>query len=240
MSKIYEALRQHGQQPKLDSAPTSPSFFADSALVNRDMQTLYRSVQALIAGIEGGAMIMFSSAHPGEGKTTICGSFAMTLAQNFGRSVLILDGDRNNALTGRLGVPGSATVSSLAESPEAVLQAAKRIAGRGAIAVVPIPSLVGLANADSPDLDSIAAVKDKLAKTFDYILIDAPSIADVSWSPSIGRIADGVILVIEAERTRWPVAMNAKLEFETSGAKVLGVFLNKRRFYIPPRIYRYL
>jgi protein-tyrosine kinase len=49
-----------------------------------------------------------------------------------------------------------------------------------------------------------------------------------------------VILVVEAERTRWPVAKNAIQEFENSGAKVLGVFLNKRQFYIPPRIYRYL
>jgi hypothetical protein len=41
-----------------------------------------------------------------------------------------------------------------------------------------------------------------------------------------------------AERTRWPVALNAKQEFEESSARVSGVFLNKRRSYIPPCIYR--
>jgi Mrp family chromosome partitioning ATPase len=241
MSKIYEALRQHEQQPTLGDAPSRPSHVLDDlSIANRDMQTLYRSVEAAIAGIQGGVVIMFSSAHPGEGKTTVCGGFAVTLAQNFGRSVLILDGDRDHALTRRFGSEGGATVSSLDKSPETVLQGAKRFGARGAIVVVPIASLVGLANADSPELDLIATIKDKLAKTFEYILIDAPSVADVPWSPSIGRTADGVILVIEAERTRWPVVMNAKLEFENSGAKVLGVFLNKRRFYIPPRIYRYL
>jgi Mrp family chromosome partitioning ATPase len=114
------------------------------------------------------------------------------------------------------------------------LQTGNRVGARGSISVVP----VGSGNADSPDLATIAANKHKLAKTFNYILIDAPSIAEASWSASIGALADGVILVVEAERTRWPVALNAKQEFEGSGARVIGVFLNKRRFYIPPRIYR--
>jgi hypothetical protein len=34
--------------------------------------------------------------------------------------------------------------------------------------------------------------------------------------------------------------MKAKQEFENGGAKVLGAFLNKRQFYIPEKIYRYL
>lgn len=255
MSKIYEALRRHELNPvsvpvpvqppepeEVNVAPPPSSELADDLLVsNRDMQTLYRSVEALISEIQGGVTIMFSSAHRGEGKTTVCGGFAATLAQNFGKSVLILDGDRDHALTRRFGSSHrNATVASLAKSPEAVLQGATRFGARASIAVVPIASLVGLANADSSELDLIAGVKNELTKTFDYILIDAPSIADVSWSPAIGRIADGVILIIEAERTRWPVAMNAKQEFENSGARVFGVFLNKRRFHIPNRVYRYL
>lgn len=269
MSKIYEALRQHQPRPLPDEAPPTPHLpppsplgpspsplgapsqlvpppaprpsplFDDLLVANRDMQTLYRSVEALITGIQGGALLMFTSAHAGEGKTTVCGAFAATLAHNFGKSVLILDGDRNHALTQRFGSP-DATMPSLAKSPEAVLQSARRIGARGSIVAVPVGSLVGLANADSPDLDLLASIKPRLAHTFDYMLIDAPSVADVSWSPSIGPMTDGVILVIEAERTRWPVAVNAKKDFENSGAKVLGAFLNKRQFYIPPRIYRYL
>ena len=241
MTKIYEALRRHQQTPMLETAPRPPSqMINDLLFANRDMQTLYRSVEGLIAGKQDGAIIMVSSAHPGEGKTTVCGSFAATLAQNFGKSVLILDGDRNHALSRRFEPQGGATALSLGKSAEAVLHAAMRVGQRGSIVAVPIASLVGLANADSPELDLVESIKGKLAATFNYILIDAPSVADVSWSPSIGPLADGVILVVEAERTRWPVAKNAIREFENSGAKVLGVFLNKRHLYIPPRIYRYL
>jgi len=217
--------------------PADPSHPVGSFLgASRQMQTLFRSVEPLVSAVQGGAMIMFSSAHAGEGKTTVCGSYAATLAQNFGKSVLILDADRGHALTRKWGSPKDANVAALDKSPEpsAVLQAGRRMGPRGSISVVP----VGSASADSPELVLIANIKDKLAKTFDYILIDAPAVADVSWSPSIGAMTDGVILVVEAERTRWPVALNAKQEFETSGARVIGVFLNKRRFYVPPRIYR--
>src|ERR1700690_545920 len=207
---------------------------------NREMQTLFRSIEPLVAGVDGGVMIMFSSARPGEGKTTVCGSYAATLAQSFGKSVLILDADREHVLTRQWGAPRDATASVAAlEKPSeavAVLQAGKRVGAHGSISVIP----VGGGNGGSSDLAMIAANKDKLAKTFNYILLDAPSTAEVSWSPSIGAMADGVILVVEAERTRWPVALNAKHEFEASGARVFGVFLNKRRFYIPPRIYRHI
>jgi Mrp family chromosome partitioning ATPase len=205
-------------------------------VANREMQTLYRSVAPLIGAVQRGAMIMFSSAHPGEGKTTVCGSYAATLAQNFGKSVLILDADRGHTLTRQWGTQKNVAIAELEESSEAIafLQAGKRVGTRGSISVIPI----GSAGADSPELALVASIKDKLADTFNYILIDAPSAADASWSPSIASMTDGVVLVVEAERTRWPVALNAKQEFESSGAKVIGVFLNKRRFYIPPRIYR--
>jgi protein-tyrosine kinase len=259
MSKIYEALRRHEQKPA-EALQEEPPFTADEILADaevspkpadlgepsravgnylgacRQMQTLFRSVEPLVNGVQGGAMIMFSSAHAGEGKTTVCGSYAATLAQNFGKSVLILDADRAHTLTRQWGSPKSVSISVLEQSPEpaAVLHAGRRMGPHGSISVLPVES----ATADSPELVLLAEIKDKLARTFDYILIDAPAVADVSWSPSIGAMTDGVILVVEAERTRWPVALNAKQEFEGSGAKVVGVFLNKRRFYIPPRIYR--
>jgi protein-tyrosine kinase len=231
-SRYMEAPRQAEEARLVGQSQVVTNFFG----ANREMQTLYRTVEPLIARNQEGVTIMFSSAHPGEGKTTVCGSYAVTLAQSFGKSVLILDGDREHVLTRQWGSQKDVTVSALEKSAEvdAVLHTGSRIGARGSISVVP----VGSGNADSPDLAMIAANKDKLAKTFNYILIDAPSIADASWSPSIGSMADGVILVVEAERTRWPVALNAKQEFEASGARVIGVFLNKRRFYIPPRIYR--
>ena len=51
---------------------------------------------------------------------------------------------------------------------------------------------------------------------------------------------DAVILVVEAEKTRWEVAQRAKEELEKAGAKIFGAVLNKRKYYIPKSIYRRL
>jgi len=239
MSKIYEALRRHDQRPMVDevsesSAPLTDNFF----VATRQMQTLFRSVEALLSDVHGGRMIMLSSARPGEGKTTVCGSFAATLAQNCGKSVLILDGDRDHVLARHWGTHKDVTYPMLENHPQVILQSGKRFGATGSVSVVSVGSLLGSANGSNVEIGQVAALKTTLTKTFDYVLIDAPSVADLSWAPAIGAMADGVILVVQAERTRWPVALNSKQEFEGSGAKVLGVFLNKRRFYIPSRIYR--
>ena len=231
--------------PTMGFAPAMPEpapspLLGDLLIASREMQALYRSIEPLIAAKECGNLLMFTSAHAGEGKTTVCGGFAAVLAQYFGKSVLILDGDRHHALCRRFGSEDESSLQALARSPEAALQTARRFGVRGAVAAVPVAALAGVASTDSPELELLESIKPMLANTFDYVLIDAPSVAEVSWSPTVGRIADGVILVIEAERTRWPVAMNAKEEFERSGAKVIGAFLNKRKFYIPARVYRFL
>src|ERR1700733_4522371 len=239
MSKIYEALRRHDETPMVDEdweplAPVTGNFFVAS----RQMQTLFRTVEALLTDVQGGRMIMLSSAGPREGKTTVCGAFAATLAQNCGKSVLILDGDRDHALTRHWGTQKNVTRSMLEREPQAILQTGKRFGATGSVSVVQVGSLLGAPNGSSAEIGEIAALKSTLTATFEYVLIDAPSVADLSWAPAIGAMTDGVILVVQAERTRWPVALNSKQEFEGGGAKVLGVFLNRRRFYIPARIYR--
>jgi Mrp family chromosome partitioning ATPase len=49
---------------------------------------------------------------------------------------------------------------------------------------------------------------------------------------------DGVIFVVEAEKTRWPVALAAKEKIVSHGGNILGMVFNKRRFYIPEFVYR--
>ena len=57
---------------------------------------------------------------------------------------------------------------------------------------------------------------------------------------AVSSQVDGVILVVEAERTRWPVAASVKESIERGGGRLLGVVFNKRRHYIPAFIYRRL
>jgi Mrp family chromosome partitioning ATPase len=52
-----------------------------------------------------------------------------------------------------------------------------------------------------------------------------------------GRLADGVVLVIEAHATRREAARKAKETIEASNIKLLGAVFNKRTFPIPEALY---
>lgn len=54
---------------------------------------------------------------------------------------------------------------------------------------------------------------------------------------SLARQASGSVLVVEAERTRTPVAKEVKRMIEALGGKVVGSVLVKRQMYIPDWIY---
>ena len=77
-------------------------------------------------------------------------------------------------------------------------------------------------------------------KKFDYIIIDAAPIGSCPESQAICAKADGVLMVIESGKTRRQVAQRTKKELEDAGGKLLGLVLNRRRYYIPDWIYRRL
>ncbi len=79
-----------------------------------------------------------------------------------------------------------------------------------------------------------------LRARFALIVFDAPP-ADVAPDAfALASRSDGVVLVVEAERTRWQVADAVRARLEEQGGRILGAVLNKRRFYIPGWIYRRL
>ena len=75
---------------------------------------------------------------------------------------------------------------------------------------------------------------------FDLIIIDSPPISESSAILAASSKVDGIILVMAAETTRWPVTARLKERIEKSGGHILGIVLNKQRHYIPDFIYRHL
>jgi capsular exopolysaccharide synthesis family protein len=84
-----------------------------------------------------------------------------------------------------------------------------------------------------------AFIKD-VREQFDYILIDSAPVNMFPDSAAICSRVDGVILVITYGKTRRHVGLRVKKELEDAGANLLGVIINRRKFYIPQWIYRRL
>jgi len=75
---------------------------------------------------------------------------------------------------------------------------------------------------------------------FDLILMDSPSLGESSSAVRLSSASDGVVLVVEAGKTRWQVIRNQVREIQVNRGTVLGVVLNKRKYPIPEFIYKRL
>jgi capsular exopolysaccharide synthesis family protein len=96
---------------------------------------------------------------------------------------------------------------------------------------------VPLALFESNEFDQF--LKDVREK-FDFVILDAPPMPKFAECRVLCTKVDGVVLVIEAGKTRRHVALRAIKELEEAGANLLGVVINKRKYYIPDWIYRLL
>ncbi|QTA83337.1 AAA ATPase-like domain-containing protein [Desulfonema limicola] len=75
---------------------------------------------------------------------------------------------------------------------------------------------------------------------YDFIILDSAPALTSSHTRSIYSRADGVILVVEANRTRTQVIAEFQRQLREDKAHLLGSFLNKRRFFIPKWLYRFI
>ena len=90
---------------------------------------------------------------------------------------------------------------------------------------------------NSPRFDEFWA---NLKHNFDLVLIDSPPLTVSPDGLALAAKVDGIILVVEAEKTKWRTARYVRERIEMVGGKILGVVFNKRRYYIPQSIYKYL
>lgn len=79
-----------------------------------------------------------------------------------------------------------------------------------------------------------------LSSKFKHIIIDFPPVLSYPDTGIMAAATDGVLLVLEAEGTRWQVAKETKKRLESAGVKLLGAALNKKPHYIPNWLYRLL
>jgi Mrp family chromosome partitioning ATPase len=90
------------------------------------------------------------------------------------------------------------------------------------------------------DMDIFNDSLNAFRAAYDLIIIEAPSILDGPFGVGVVKMSDGAVLVVDAEKTRAPVALQAKQTIEVAGGRIIGAVLNNRRLYIPRWIYRWI
>lgn len=174
-------------------------------------------------------VVMFLAAQGGEGTSTVTARFAQSLAADPRLRVLLVDvHTRRPAYTpdGRARFEGAAGPAPApaggASAPRAEL--------------MPVPEAVVAAGGAAPQV--LGGILESVGGGYDWILLDGPPVLESPDAAPLGQVADGVVVVVQAGRTKRPVLARAVDLASRSGARVVGIVLNRRRLEIPEFIYR--
>lgn len=184
--------------------------------------------------LHGRSVILLASATHGEGTSTVARKLAATLANTAQTAVLLVDANLRS--------PSQHEVFRTDPSPgfrEIASRSFKRVreyGGQPGLYLLPCGE-----HADgAPQLLADPALRTALNDwrgDFDWIILDGAPVTAYTDSAALAGLVDGVILVVQAEKTRWEVAEQAKRILQDAGGQVLGCVLNRRRHHIPNSIY---
>ncbi len=253
MSNIYDALKKGkglpGKDPTQIAPPVPPDRLASSPLPvlddperNSELDALRRRILLEVPPDRPSCLVM-TAAVPGEGATTISLLVAQELAAHGRGSVLLVDGDLAGgaeSLTGSLetgGQPGSGFADLLAGQSElsswvlGTEQAGLHFLPRGRI-TLSAPELVRL--------DRVKRAMHLLAQSYSFVILDTGAVLRAPETPLLAAGADGVILVVRANRTRREVVQRTTQMLGKVNCRLLGTVLNDRRYPVPGFLYHRL
>lgn len=78
----------------------------------------------------------------------------------------------------------------------------------------------------------------ELRREFDYCIIHGPTAGEAGGSSLIAHLADGLVLTVDAGRTRRATAQRVRDQLVACNVRLLGAVLLDRSFPIPERLYR--
>ncbi|BAY86600.1 Fis family transcriptional regulator [Calothrix parasitica NIES-267] len=186
----------------------------------------YRMLQANLKFISSDKplqVIVVTSSVPKEGKSTVSANLAAAMAQ-LGKRVLLVDADMQNPIQHNLwGVNNAKGLSDIIVGQvefETVVSAGMLsldVLSAGAITPNPLFLL------DSRKMETLI---EDFKKTYDFVIIDAPSLMMRADALALGKMADGVLLVARAGVLTSGDANTAKEALARSAQNVLGVVVN--------------
>jgi len=186
----------------------------------------YRGIRTrLTMSEEGGPLrsILVTSPGPGDGKSVTAANLALTMAQEFQRSVVLVDADlRGSSVHTLFGLDASPGLSDVLAGDASLDEA---------LIYLPDYRLTILPAGRTPqfpaELLGSAAMRrtiDTLRARFDRILVDLPAVTPLADVGTVAPLADGVVMVVRAGVTQRPALDQALGAFDED--KVLGVVLN--------------
>lgn len=215
-----------------------PSLSAKSV---KQLESNFRELMMVEANIDPlvklGNALYVSSCFNGEGKTISAISTAFGLAFYSQKEVLLIDGNHHN--------PQLHKLFGVSHGPGFL----DFCAGIVKIEDIVMPTLhkglslvtIGSEDLPGPREKELEQALAELSVNFDYVICDGCSIMSSSAALRDIKHFTAGLLVIECEKTRWEVLQIAEDKVKkTGGPTRLGVIFNRRKYYIPSIVYKFI
>jgi protein-tyrosine kinase len=256
MSKMFDSMRraegerrkhaERSESPVESAAPPVARESAEPARIRhttefsdellRQLGMLRNAIEVELAG-KTKRVILFTSSMPGEGTTTIAANFAKVLALQGNERVLVCEMNaRRPAFSEVFSTNGESGITEYFASGNGLAQLVQRTKDDG-LGVLH----VGHQDATIIQLHLKQVFPRLLAealKSFDTIIVDAPPVLSSPETPPMAEFVDGVVMVVHSGKTKREAVARAIESIKNFNGKMLGVVLNRKRYYIPGFIYR--
>lgn len=168
-------------------------------------------------------VIAVTSSVQREGKSSVAANLAAALAQ-VGHRVLLVDGDMRHPtqhhiwdLTNSVGlsnvIVGQAKLSAAIKE----VMPSLHVLTAGVIPPNPVALL---------DSKRMAALTEHFSKSYNFVIIDTPALSGIADAPIIGKVADGILLVVRPRVVNAASANAAKEFLKQSNQNILGLVAN--------------
>jgi len=233
----YQFIAKKTTDSKID--PRIVSFYEPNSPVAEQYRILRTNIQAINSKQPIKVITITSSVHK-EGKSITAINLAISMAHDLNKkNILLVDGDLRRAnISKYLGFNSQIGLADLIANGSNVDEALLNI-GIDNLTILPAGKI------PKNPAELLGSVKLKnlisLLKTkYDYIIFDSPPIIPVTDAGLLGAQTDGLIMVIQANRTQKGIVDHAEGLLKQAQAKVLGYILTNIQYHIPGYIYRYL
>lgn len=228
--RVPEDVEAKMQMPLLGVVPTSQDESPADELLDpkSPMSEAYNSLRGtLMYSTPDGLprILQVTSSQPAEGKSTSSNAIALGLAR-MGKSVVLIDADLRRPSEHKLHkLPNDRGLSDLLtgghELDDTIVHEVSpnlNIITSGPIPPSPTELLSG---------PRFAHLLEQLSSRYDCVVIDSPPVLGLADAPVMSALADGVIFVVEASRSRSGMLKTAVRRLRAMNPVILGAVLTK-------------
>lgn len=217
------------QLPEIESQKGLESLYTFSAPNDVKSESFRTLRTALAFSAESLECVAISSAEPGDGKTTVLANLGVANAQA-GKRTLLVDADlRRPGLTKLFDLRGRTGLSEVLRSDEPLsLACESSILPTGCPGLSVLPC--GLRPSDPTGLLGDVRFSEFVAwveAQYDQVLIDTPPILAASDAAIIGRLAHGLVLVVQPKKNHRRLVVRAVEELRGIDLNLIGIVVNR-------------